>query len=82
MLNVIKAFLATVLAVFICNLSSYAITPEEYCKIHDDSGAPGTCTVFVNCAVLTTNLGTEEYKLCGEGGCELTDDDDPNQCNQ
>ena len=80
MLNVIKAFLATILAISICNLSSYAMTPEECCKVHDDAEAPGTCTVFGNCAVLTTNLGTEEYKLCGEGGCGLIDD--PNQCNQ
>lgn len=50
-----------------------AMTPEEYCAIHDSSGAPGTCTEKGDCAVITTNLGTEECKLCGEGGCELTD---------
>ena len=71
MLNIIKAFLATILTFSICNLTSYAMTPEEYCKIHEDSKAPGTCTVRENCAVLTTNLGTEECKLCTDGGCEL-----------
>ena len=76
MLNLVKAFIATVLAFSICNLTSYAMTPKEYCKIHEDSDAPGTCTVRGDCAVLTTNLDTEECKLCGEGGCELVDNCD------
>ena len=76
MLNVIKAFLATILTFSICNLGSYAMSPEEYCKIHEDSKAPGTCTVRGDCAVLTTNLGTEECKLCTDGGCELVDNCD------
>ena len=76
MLNVIKAFLATVLAIFVCNLSSYAMVPEEYCNIHEESKAPGTCTVRGDCVVFTTNLGTEECKLCSDGGCELLDNCD------
>ena len=80
MLNVIKALLATFLAFSICNLTSYAMIPEEYCKIHEDSKAPGTCTVRGDCAVLTTNLGTEECKLCTEGGCELVDN--CNKCSE
>ena len=80
MLNIIKAFLATILTFSICNLSLYAMTPEEYCKVHKDSGAPGTCIVHENCAVLTTNLGTEECKLCTDGGCELVDN--CNKCSE
>lgn len=80
MLNIIKAFLATVLAVSFCNLGTFAMTPEEYCQIHTDSGAPGSCTANGKCAVLTTNLGTEEYKLCSDGGCELVSDS--SQCNE
>ncbi len=79
MLNVIKALLTTVLAFLICNLSSFAMTPEEYCAIHEESEAPGTCTPRGDCAILTTNLGTEECKLCREGGCELVDCD---QCSE
>ncbi len=78
MLNVIKAFLVTVLVFSICSLSSYATSPEEYCKIHEDSGAPGVCTTRGNCVVLTTNLGIDECKLCTDGGCELVDNCD--QC--
>lgn len=50
-----------------------AIDPDEYCKIHKESGAPGECEVREDCAVIVTNLGTEECKKCGGGGCELTD---------
>lgn len=49
-----------------------AMTPEQYCKIHDDSGAPGSCKPRGDCAVITTNLGTEECKKCSDGGCTLT----------
>ena len=72
-MNLVKVLIATVLAFFVFNLGSYAMTAEEYCKIHEDAEAPGTCTVAGNCAVLTTNLGTEECKICEEGGCSLTD---------
>ena len=51
--------------------SALAMTPEDYCKIHDDSGAPGTCEAKGNCVVITTNLGTEECKKCSDGGCEM-----------
>lgn len=71
--NLIKALIATVLAFFVFNLGSYAMTAEEYCQIHKDAGAPGTCVPKEDCAILTTNLGTEECKLCEEGGCTLTD---------
>ena len=57
----------------IFNVPSFAMTPEEYCAIHKESGAPGSCDERGNCAVITTNLGTEECKLCGEGGCKLTE---------
>ncbi len=80
MFNVIKALSAVVLVFSICNLSSFAMSPDEYCKIHKDSGAPGTCTVHGNCAVLTTNLGTEECKVCTDGGCELVDN--CNKCSE
>lgn len=50
-----------------------AMTPDEYCTLHTDSGAPGSCEANGNCAVITTNLGTEECKLCQEGGCELAE---------
>ena len=56
------------------------MTPEEYCKVHEDSEAPGTCAVRGNCAVLTTNLGTEECKLCTDGGCALVDN--CNKCSE
>ena len=58
---------------------TYAMDPEEYCKVHKESTAPGTCTTKGDCVVLTTNLGTEECKSCGEGGCKLTDCD---KCEQ
>ena len=73
MFNVIKALSAIVLIFSFCNLSSFAMTPDEYCQIHKDSKAPGSCIVRGDCAVLTTNLGTEECKVCTEGGCELVD---------
>ena len=75
-INLTKALLATFVVFSICNLSSYAMKPEEYCKIHEESKAPGTCIVRGDCAVLTTNLGTEECKLCTDGGCELVDNCD------
>ena len=67
-------FLSLVFLV-LCFSSNIAIatTPDEYCKIHEDSGAPGTCTLCGECVVLTTNLGTHETKKCEEGGCELTE---------
>ena len=55
------------------SFASFAMTPKEYCQIHEDAKAPGTCVAKGDCAVLTTNLGTEECKLCGEGGCEMVD---------
>ncbi len=70
--NIYKTFLALVL------ISSFltpvkAMTPEEYCNVHTESGAPGSCSEKDDCAVITTNIGTEECKKCTEGGCELTD---------
>ena len=73
MLNTLRIFVA-IGFIFGLMVPSYAMTPEEYCDIHEESGAPGTCDVKDNCAVLTTNLGTEEYKLCSDGGCELITD--------
>ena len=72
MLKILKALTFALLLSFF-SIASFAMTPEEYCQIHEEAKAPGTCAVKNNCAVLTTNLGTEECKLCGEGGCELTD---------
>ena len=77
MLNMFRVFSLFVLISSFCTFSAYATTPEEYCRIHEESGAPGTCTAHGDCAVLTTNLGTEECKLCSEGGCELV-----NSCNE
>ncbi len=54
-------------------LSAFSMTPEEYCKIHSESGAPGSCSERGSCAVITSNLGTDECKVCSEGGCELSD---------
>ena len=80
MLSIIQALLATILTFSISSLSSFAMSPEEYCKIHEDSKAPGTCIPHGDCAVLTTNLGTEECKLCTDGGCELVDNCD--ECSE
>lgn len=77
MLKILKLVTFIILILGFCSLGNkaQAITPEEYCKIHKDSGAPGTCTTKGDCAVITTNLGTEEYKKCTEGGCTLTSHD-------
>lgn len=67
----LRVILILLFSAFITNIQAFAITPEEYCTIHNESGAPGSCAEKGSCAVITTNLGTEECKLCGEGGCEL-----------
>ena len=67
------SFVVLIITVFAFSNNAFAITPEKYCQIHEQSGAPGTCTPKGDCAVLTTNLGTEECKKCTEGGCTLTD---------
>lgn len=54
-------------------IPAQAMTPEEYCNVHSESGAPGSCSERGSCAVITTNIGTEECKKCSEGGCELID---------
>lgn len=54
-------------------LPSYSMSADDYCEIHNNSGAPGECEASGECAVLYTNLGTEECKSCGDGGCELVD---------
>ena len=73
--NLIKVFLTFLLLLLTTLISNkvQAMTAEEYCKIHTESGAPGTCTPCGSCAVITSNLGTHECKLCSEGGCELSD---------
>ena len=68
-----------VLPMLVLLLGSYffypanATTPEEYCKIHKDSGAPGVCSERSDCAILTDNMGLETCKKCTDGGCEITD---------
>ena len=63
-------FIALLVCFFI--LPASAITPEEYCKIHEESGAPGNCSsASSKCVELTTNLGTSECKKCGDGGCSI-----------
>lgn len=73
MRKVSRSFLILLLFTGLFTGQAFAMTPDEYCDIHSKSGAPGTCTPKGDCAVITTNLGTEECKLCGDGGCELTD---------
>lgn len=76
--NIFTAFfLSVLLSGLILTNISLAMTAEEYCDQHEKSGAPGTCESDEedNCAILTTNLGTEECKKCGDGGCEMTDCD-------
>ena len=56
--------------------ATLAMTPEEYCDVHEDSGAPGECVAGEptgECLTIYTNLGTEEVKKCVDGGCELVD---------
>ena len=65
--------LLTAFLIISFNSNAFAMSPSEYCSIHTESKAPGTCTEKGDCAVITTNLGTEECKECTEGGCELTD---------
>ena len=72
-------FLRLLVIVFIVSVtffscgSVWAVSPDEYCKIHTDSKAPGVCTVCGDCAVLISNLGTHECKKCTDGGCEMAD---------
>ena len=82
MLTILKSVTFLVLLFGICSFGStaFSMTPEDYCKIHKDSGAPGTCTTKGDCAVITTNLGTEECKVCTDGGCELVDSCD--ECSE
>ena len=84
MLNVIKAFLATILAISICNLGSYAITPEEYCKGLSDAGINDTCIPkevegrhFVK---IIGNLGEDAAicKECPENSTQCTITDEKN----
>ena len=73
MLNVLKIVSIAFLAVMFFSSNVSAMTPEDYCELHEDSGAPGACTPSEDCVILTTNLGTQECKLCEDGGCSLTD---------
>lgn len=66
-------FVFTVISFSISTQSALALSPDEYCKIHEDSKAPGVCTVCGGCAVLISNLGTHECKKCTDGGCEMAD---------
>lgn len=66
--------LSLVLVLNLFSLSSLAMTPEEYCGYHAESGAPGDCESDGKCAVIYTNIGTKECKLCNDGGCELVED--------
>lgn len=52
-----------------------AISAEEYCQVHNDSGVPGTCTVCSagTWVVLRDNLGNDVCKKCGDGGCTQAD---------
>lgn len=70
--NIYTAFLALILVAGFLTPAK-AMTPEEYCSVHVESGAPGSCTEKGECALITTNIGTEECKKCSEGGCELVD---------
>jgi len=65
--------LLTAFLIISFNSNAFAMAPDEYCKIHAESKAPGTCIEKGDCAVITTNLGTEECKKCGDGGCKLND---------
>lgn len=81
MLNIIKAFLASILAFSICNLSSYAISPDEYCTQHNDAMAGGTCTACDSeCLVIFGNLGDRICKQCNDVQCTQVDDCD-NDCS-
>ena len=79
MLNLVKAFLATILAFSICNLSSLAMTPEEYCDGLKTAGIEDTCIPIegTNCIKIIGNLGEEAaiYKKCPEDSsqCSITD---------
>ncbi len=75
MSNVLKTLLIALLVIGF-PLSSIAMSPDEYCDVHGQSGAPGTCTTKDDCVVITTNIGTEECKKCTDGGCELTNCND------
>lgn len=74
-----KFFSATLVALLIFslnNLSAFAVTPDDCCKVHNDSGAPGTCSVCgTKCIKITGNLGDNIYKVAGDVQCTQT-----NQC--
>lgn len=73
--NILRSFLLVLTIVIASCAVALAIDPDEYCTIHTDAGAPGSCSIRGDCAVIVTNIGTEECKICGVGGCELTECD-------
>ena len=76
MLNVIRALSVVVLVFSFFNLNSFAMDPDEYCRIHEESNGPGECKVHGKCAEFTTVFGNKEYKKCTDGGCTLVENDD------
>ncbi len=70
---ILKSFLSIVLLLTFSSNGAIAMSPDEYCDIHNESKAPGECETKGDCAVIYTNLGTEECKLCSDGGCTLAD---------
>ena len=72
----LRVLLSLILFFQICILNANAISASEYCKIHNDSGVPGTCTVCDKdemWAIVRDNLGNDICKKCGDGGCTKTE---------
>ena len=78
MLNVIKALLASILVFSICNLSTFALSSEEYCTEHNDANIRGTKCIACkedDCLVIFGNLD-KICKKCDEVQCTLVNDCD------
>ena len=66
----LRVLLSFILFFQICILNANAITPSEYCGVHNQSAAPGTCTICgEKWVVVRDNLGNDICKKCGDGGC-------------
>ena len=74
-LKVSKLILIIAIAFGFCfsGVSTLAITPEEYCQVHKDSQAPGSCEQCgTSCIKIIGNLGDTIYKKCTDVQCTQT----------
>ena len=74
-LKISKLVLIIAIAFGFCFLArqASAITPAEYCQVHQDSKAPGTCEQCgTTCLKIIGNLGDTIYKVCTDVQCTQT----------